>query len=72
MDKKEFAFLVKERDAHIEKLVQAKRDFARLKKLLRTALTQQQERELLTAQKIVEDEPALIAMLDERLAAAAD
>jgi hypothetical protein len=71
MDKKEFAFLVKERDAHIEKLVQAKRDFARLKKL-RTALTQQQERELLTAQKIVEDEPALIAMLDERLAAAAD
>jgi hypothetical protein len=41
-----------------------KRDFARLKKL-RTALTQQQERELLMAQKIVEDEPALIAMLDE-------
>jgi hypothetical protein len=71
MDKKEFTFLVKERDAHIEKLVQAKRDFARLKKL-RTALTQQEERELLTAQKIVEDEPALIAMLDERLAAAAD
>ena len=71
MDKKELAFLVNERDAHIEKLVQAKRDFARLKKL-RTALTQQQERELLTAQKIVEDEPALIAMLDERLAAAAD
>jgi hypothetical protein len=71
MDKKEFAFLVSERDAHIEKLVQAKRDFARLKKL-RAALTQQQERELLTAQKIVEDEPALIAMLDERLAAAAD
>jgi hypothetical protein len=71
MDKKEFALLVNERDAHIEKLVQAKRDFARLKKL-RTALTQQQECELLTAQKIVEDEPALIAMLDERLAAAAD
>jgi len=71
MDKKELAFLVNERDAHIEKLVQAKRDFARLKKL-GTALTQQQERELLTAQKIVEDEPALIAMLDERLAAAAD
>jgi len=37
MDKKEFAFLVNERDAHIEKLVQAKRDFARLKKL-RTGL----------------------------------
>jgi hypothetical protein len=71
MDKKELAFLVNERDAHIEKLVQAKRDFVRLKKL-RAALTQQQERELLTAQKIVEDEPALIAMLDERLAAAAD
>jgi hypothetical protein len=71
MDKKEFAFLVKERDAHIEKLVQAKMDFARLKKS-RTALSQQQERELLTAQKTVEDEPALIAMLDERLAAAAD
>jgi hypothetical protein len=71
MDKKEFEFLVKERDAHIEKFSQAKRDFARLKKL-RTARTQQQERELLTAQKIVEDEPALIAMLDERLAAASD
>ena len=71
MDKKEFALLVSERDAHIEKFVQAKRNFARLKKLQPT-LTQQQERELLTAQKIVEDEPALIAMLDERLAAASD
>ena len=71
MDKKELAFLVSERDAHIKKLVQAKRDFARLKKL-RTGLTQQQARELITAQKIVEDEPALIAMLDERLAAASD
>ena len=71
MDKKELAFLVKERDTHIEKFAQAKRDFARLKKL-RTARTQQQERELLTTQKIVEDEPALIAMLDERLAAASD
>jgi hypothetical protein len=71
MDKKELAFLVSERDAHIKKLVQAKRDFARLKKL-RTVLTQQQARELLTAQKVVEDEPALIAMLDERLAAASD
>jgi hypothetical protein len=71
MDKREFAFLVKERDAHIEKLVQAKMDLARLNKS-RTALTQQQERELWTAQKTVEDEPALIAMLDERLAAAAD
>jgi hypothetical protein len=71
MDKKELAFLVKERDTHIEKFAQAKTDFTRLKKL-RTARTQQQERELLTAQKIVEDEPALIAMLDERLAAASD
>jgi hypothetical protein len=70
MDKKEFEFLIRERDAHIEKLIQAKRDFARLKKL--QARTQQQGQELLTAQKIVHDEPAEIAMLDERLAAAAD
>ena len=70
MDKKEFEILVRERDAHIEKLIQAKRDLARLKALrVRTLL---QERELLTAQKIVDDEPAQIAMLDERLAAAAD
>ena len=49
MDKKEFEILVRERDAHIEKLIQAKRDVARLKKLqLRTPL---QEQELLTAQK---------------------
>jgi hypothetical protein len=70
MDKKEFEILVRERDAHIEKLIQAKRDLARLKALrVRTLL---QERELLTAQKIVDDEPAQIAMLDERLAAATD
>ena len=70
MDKKEFEILVRERDAHIEKLIQAKRDLARLKKLqLRTLL---QEQELLTAQKIVDDEPTEIAVLDERLAAAAD
>jgi hypothetical protein len=71
MDKKEFEILVRERDARIEKLIQAKRDVARLKKLqLRTLL---QEQELLTAQKIVDDEPTVeIAMLDERLAAAAD
>ena len=36
------------------------------------ARTQQQERELLAAQKIVDEEPVVIAMLDERLAAAAD
>ena len=71
MDKKEFEFLIRERDAHIEKLVQAKRDVARLK-ALRAGRTQQQERELSTAQKIMDDEPAYIAMLDERLAAAAD
>jgi hypothetical protein len=70
MDKKEFEFLVRERDTHIEKLIQAKRDFARLKKL--QARTQQQEQELLTAQKIVNDGPTQIAMLDERLASAAD
>ena len=70
MDKKGFEFLVRERDAHIEKLIQAKRDFARLKALrIRTLL---QEHELSTAQKIVDDEPVQIAMLDERLAAAAD
>jgi hypothetical protein len=39
MDKKEFEILVRERDARIEKLIQAKRDVARLKKLqLRTLL----------------------------------
>ena len=70
MDRKEFEFLVRERDAHIQKLIRAKKDFARLK-ALRTR-TQQQERELLTAQIIVDEEPVVIAMLDERLAAAAD
>jgi hypothetical protein len=40
-----------------------------MKLQLRTLL---QEQELLTAQKIVDDEPTEIAMLDERLAAAAD
>jgi len=69
MDRKEFEFLLSERDAHIEKLIQAKKTFARLKAL--RARTQQQERELSTAQKIVEEEPVVIAMLDERLAAAA-
>jgi hypothetical protein len=70
MDRKEFELLVRERDAHIEKLIQAKSDFARLKKL--QARTQQQEHELLPAQKTVDDEPVQIAMLDERLASAAD
>jgi hypothetical protein len=70
MNKKEFEFLVRERDTHIEKLIQAKRDLARLKKL--QARTPQQEQELLTAQNIVDDEPTQIAMLDERLASAAD
>jgi hypothetical protein len=71
MDRKEFEFLIRERDAHIEKLIRAKRDVARLK-ALRAGRTQEQERELLTAQKIVDEEPANIAMLDERLASAAD
>jgi hypothetical protein len=70
MDRKEFEFLVSERDTHIEKLIRAKKDLARLKAL--RVRTQQQERELLTAQKVVDDEPVYIAMLDERLAAAAD
>ena len=70
MDKKEFEFLVRERDTHIEKLIQAKNDLAHLKKL--RARTLLQERELLTAQKIVDDETILVAALDERLAAAAD
>jgi len=70
MDKKEFELLVRERDTHIEKLIRAKKDFARLK-AFRTR-TQQQERELLTAQKIVDEEPLVIAILDERLAAVAD
>ena len=63
-------FLIRERDAHIEKLIQAKRDVARLK-ALRAGRTALQERELSTAQKIVDNAPALIAILDERLAAAA-
>jgi hypothetical protein len=70
MDKKVLESLVIERDAHIEKLIQAKNDLARLKKL--RARTLLQERELLMAQKIVDDETSLVAMLDERLAAAAD
>jgi hypothetical protein len=70
MDKKELESLVRERDTHIEKLIQAKNDLAHLKKL--RARTLLQERELLTAQKIVDDETILVAMLDERLAAAAD
>jgi hypothetical protein len=70
MGKKEFESLVRERDAHIENLIQAKNDLARLKKL--RARTLLQERELLMAQKIVDDETSLVAMLDERLAAAAD
>jgi hypothetical protein len=71
MDRKEFEFLVSERDTHIEKLIRAKRDVAR-QKGLRAGRNQQQERELSTAQKIVDEEPVVIAMLDERLAAAAD
>ena len=70
MDRKEFEFLVSERDAHIEKLIRAKKDFARLKAL--RARTKQQECELLTAQRIVKEEPVVISMLDERLAAASD
>ena len=70
MDRKGFELLVRERDAHIEKLIQAKRNLARLKKL--HARTREQERELSSAQKIVDEEPVQIAMLDERLAAAAD
>jgi hypothetical protein len=70
MEKKEFELLVRERDAHIEKLIHAKRDLARLKKL--QGRTQEQERELSSAQEIVDEEPVQIAMLDERLAAAAD
>jgi hypothetical protein len=70
MDKKEFELLVRERDAHIEKLIQAKRDLARLKKL-RTR-THQQELELQAVQKTVDDEPLQIAMLDEKLVATLD
>jgi hypothetical protein len=70
MDRKGFELLVRERDAHIEKLIQAKRNLARLKKL--HARTREQERELSSAQKIVDEEPVQIAILDERLAAAAD
>jgi hypothetical protein len=70
MDKKELEFLVRERDAHIEQLIQAKKDLARLKKL-RTR-TQQQELELQAVQKIVDDEPVQIAMLDGRLVATLD
>ena len=70
MDKKERELLVRERDTHIEKLIQAKNDLAHLKKL--RARTLLQERELLTAQKIVDDETILVGMLDERLAAASD
>jgi hypothetical protein len=71
MNKKELEFLIRERDAHIEKLIQAKRDVARLK-ALRAGRTALQERELSMAQKIVDNEPALIAILDKRLAAAAN
>jgi hypothetical protein len=70
MDRKEFELLVSERDSHIEKLIQAKRDLARLKKL-RTR-THRQELELQAVQKIVDDEPVQIAMLDERLATTLD
>ena len=69
MDRKGFELLVRERDAHIEKLIQAKRNLVRLKKL--RARTRE-ERELSSAQKIVDEEPVQIAILDERLAAAAD
>jgi hypothetical protein len=70
MDRKGFELLVRERDAHIEKLIQAKRNLVRLKKL--RARTREEERELSSAQKIVDEEPVQIAILDERLAAAAD
>ena len=69
MDKKDLELLIREHDAHIEKLMEAKNDLARLKKL--RARTLLQERDLLTSQKIVDDETILVAMLDERLAAAA-
>ena len=70
MDKKELELLVRERDAHIEKVIQAKKDLARLKKL-RTR-THQQELKLQAVQKIVDDEPVQIAMLDERLVVTLD
>jgi hypothetical protein len=70
MDKKELELLVRERDAHIEKLIQGKKDLARLKKL--RIRTHQQELELQAVQKIVDDEPAQIAMLDERLVVTLD
>jgi hypothetical protein len=70
MEKKEFESLVRERDAHIEKLIQAKRDLARLRKS--GARTHQLELELQAVQKIVDDEPVQIAMLDERLVATLD
>ena len=58
MDKMEFEFLVRERDTHIKTLMQAKNDLARLKKLRPRTLLQ--ERELSTAQKIVDDELSLL------------
>ena len=61
MDKKEIELLVRERDAHIEKLIQAKKDLAR--RSSRGARTHQQELELRAVQKIVDDEPVQIAML---------
>jgi len=70
MDKKEFELLIRERDAHIEILIRAKNDLARLKKLRPRTLLQ--ERELSTAQQIVDDETIRVATLDERLAAATD
>jgi hypothetical protein len=51
-------------------IIQAKKDLARLKKL-RTR-THQQELELQAVQKIVDDEPVQIAMLDERRVATLD
>jgi hypothetical protein len=70
MDRKELESLVRERDTRIEKLIQAKRELARLKKV-RTR-THHQELELQAVQKIVDDEPVQIAMLDERLVATLD
>jgi len=70
VERKEFELLVRERDAHIEKPIQSKKDLARLKKL-RTR-THQQKLELQAVQKIVDDEPVQIAMLDERLVATLD
>ena len=70
MDKRELEYLVSERDGCIERLDQAKSNIQRLRAL--RVRTQDQERALFAAQKIVADGPAQIAMFDARLAAAVD